>query len=180
MEYICNCGNISKINFRDFKLGHRCEKCLKERRIQTMMERYGAPYFISGCGYSKESQILFDAIYERLNKKQKKKTYYATLNKEFGVNYDGKWFSYDYVNSKSKKAIEYNGQIWHPQPHQKNNEIGWFALDKNKTVKKSRNYEKIKYAGLKKRGYQILTVWDYELHKNFDTLVQKCLVFLTT
>jgi len=178
MRYICNCGNISEITFNNFKTGQRCKKCSKERRTQTMMERYGVPYFINGCGYSKESQKLFDAIFEKLNTKQKNKTYYATLNKEFGVNYDGKWFNYDYVNSKSKKVIEYNGQIWHPQLYQKNNEIGWFALDKNKTVKEARDYEKIKYEGLKKRGYQILTVWDYELHKDLDTLVQKCLDFL--
>lgn len=54
----------------------------------------------------------------------------------------------------------------------------WFVYNINKTAKEARDYEKIKYEGLKKRGYQILTVWDYELHKDLDTLVEKCLDFL--
>ncbi|MHA1468957.1 MAG: hypothetical protein ACTSSP_00195 [Candidatus Asgardarchaeia archaeon] len=27
LEYKCNCGNISKINFKSFKIGQRCSKC---------------------------------------------------------------------------------------------------------------------------------------------------------
>ena len=61
---------------------------------------------------------------------------------------------------------------------QKDEETGWFVFDKKKTVKEAREYEKIKYDGIKKRGYKILIVWDYELRKDFDILVQKCLDFL--
>jgi len=176
MSYICKCGDENEITFNKFLMGRRCGKCGVKKQTQTMMKKYGVPCFPSS-GYSKESQKLFNAIYKKTNIKNK--IYYATLNKEFGIRYKGKWFSYDYVNSKFKKAIEYNGSIFHPQPHQKDNEIGWFAFDKNKTVKEARDYEKIKYEGLEKRGYQILTIWDYELHKDLDTLVQKCLDFLT-
>lgn len=161
MKYKCSCGNISKINFSNFKKGQRCKKC-------------------ANPGYSKESQILFNTVYTKLNKRQKNKTYYATLNNEFGINYNGKCFKYDYVNSKSKKVIEYNGSAWHAKPSLKDRDVGWFAFNKAKTAKEARDYEKIKYEGLEKRGYQILTVWDYESHKDFDTLVQKCLDFLTT
>ena len=69
---------------------------------------------------------------------------------------------------------------FHPIPTLKNSAIGWFIYDKNKTAKEARDYEKIKYEGLKKRGYQILTVWDYEAKKDFDVLVEKCIYFLTT
>jgi len=160
MKYKCSCGNISKINFHNFKVGQRCLKC-------------------SNCGYSKESQKLFDVIYNDIDEKYKDKTYYATLNNEFGINCNGKCFKYDYVNSKSKKVIEYNGSCWHPLPVLKDSDTGWFAYNKNKTAGEARDYEKIKYEGLEKRGYQILTVWDHELHKDLDTLVQKCLDFLT-
>lgn len=177
MKYICQCGEKSKICFSKFKIGRKCKKCGIKKHTQTMMRKYGVPYF-PHCGYSKESQKLFDAIYILLNNKYKNKTYYATLNKEFGINYKDKWFSYDYVNSKLKKAIEYNGSVFHPQPNQNDNEIGWFALDKNKTVGYARKYEKEKYEGLEKRGYQILTVWDYEMKKDFNAIVKKCLDFL--
>lgn len=162
MRYICNCGNISEITFDAFKRGHRCKKCANMGK------------------YSKESQTLFNAIYIKLNTKQKDKTYYATLNKEFGTYYKGKYFKYDYVNSKSKKAIEYNGSKFHPKDDQNDEETSWFIYDMNKTAKEARDYEKIKYEGLEKRGFQILTVWDHELHKDLDTLVEKCLDFLTT
>jgi hypothetical protein len=159
LRYRCICGNISTIRFGHFRKGHRCRMCLNR-------------------GYSKESQKLFNSVHRKINKNCKKGTYFATLNHEFGIKFQNKYFRYDYVNSVLKKAIEYNGSAFHPQPNQKNNEIGWFVYDKNKTVKEARDYEKIKYDGIKKQGYQILTVWDYELHKNFDNLVQKCLDFL--
>ncbi len=181
MKYECKCGNDkSSISFSYFRRGRRCMECAKERRKQTMLKKYGVSFFSStnGGGYSKESQKLFDIIYKKIDKKYKEKTYFATLNKEFGIKYNDKGFKYDFVNSRLKKAIEYNGSVFHPQSHQKDDEIGWFAFDKNKTVKEARLSEKIKYEGLEKQGYKILTVWDYELHKDFDTLVQKCLDFL--
>ena len=178
MRYRCKCNDISKITFSKFRMGRRCRKCGTKKQIQTMTQKYGVPYYLYS-GYSKESQKLFNTIYKLLNKKYKNKTYYATLNKEFGIWYNRKWFSYDYVNSKFKKVIEYNGSVWHPLPHLEDNDIGWFARDKNKTAKKARDYEKIKYEGLEKRGYKILTVWDYEMKKDFNTLVKKCLDFLT-
>ncbi len=180
MEYECNCENKKcKICFKSFKKGHRCKKCAIERREQTMLKKYGVLSVNNGGGgHSKESQKLFDIVYKKIDKKYKDKTYYATLNKEFAIKYNNKSFKYDFVNSILKKAIEYNGIVFHPQPHQKDDEIGWFAFDKNKTVKEARNYEKIKYKNLEERGYKILTVWDYELHKDFDTLVKKCLDFL--
>lgn len=131
MRYRCSCGNKSKISFCHFKEGKRCKECANK-------------------GYSKESQKLFDAIYIKLNNNYKNKTYYATLNHEFGINYNGKGFKYDYVNSKSKKVIEYNGRVWYPTPNLKDRDIGWHAIDKTKTAKEARDYEKIKYEGLKK------------------------------
>ena len=178
MKYKCDCGNDEcKITFNNFKSGSRCMKCMRKRRKQTMLKKYGVPSLFN-CGYSKESQKLFDIVYKKIDKKYKNKTYYATLNKEFGITYNNKSFKYDFVNSILMKAIEYNGSVFHPQSHQKDDEIRWCVFHPNKTVKEARDYEKIKYEGLEKRGYQILTVWDYELHKDIDTLVKKCLDFL--
>jgi len=157
IKYRCVCGNVSKMRFSHFKKGHRCRLCFNR-------------------GFSKESQRLFNSIYEKT--KRKKRTFFATLNHEFGIRFQDKYFKYDYVNSILKKAIEYNGSAFHPQEHQNDDETGWFVLDGKKTVKEARGYEKIKYEGLEKQGYKILTVWDYEMHKNFDSLVQKCFDFL--
>ena len=224
MEYRCNCGNTSEISFNDFKKGHRCNECGREKTATKQKHTFEFVYNCfkkNGCellekkyrnnrmkmkykceckneseitfgnfkkgqrckrcsnrGYSKESQILFDIVYEKIDEKYKDKTYYATLNGEFGMNYKKKCYKYDYVNSKSKKVIEYNGSAWHATPNLKDNDIGWHALDKNKTAKEARDYEKIKYEGLEKRGFKILTIWDFETKKDFDATVQKCLEFL--
>lgn len=177
IKFLCICGKKGITSFSNFQKGVRCHHCLKNRRTETMIQKYGVPFF-TGSGYSKESQKLFNIIYDKLDKTHKAKTYYATLNKEFGVNHLGRWFSFDYVNSNCKKVIEYNGRAWHPKPNLKDEETGWFALDKNKTAREARDYERIKYTAIKKRGYQILTVWDYELHTDIDILVKKCLDFL--
>jgi len=160
MKYICNCGVMSEIQFSNFKAGQRCLKC-------------------SESGYSKESQKLFNAIYKNLNNRYKNRTYYAILNKEFGIKYKNKCFKYDYVNSKFKKVIEYNGSVWHPIPSLKDTDTNWHAKDKDKTAKEARKHEKIKYEGLEKRGYNFLTIWDYEMKKDFNATVQRCLDFLT-
>lgn len=271
LKYKCSCGNISEIEFRQFKQGQRCKKCssrracltnkknyngklylqtkdflkrrektnlkkykvknplqsdiikkkrektnlkrygykeiflipsiqkqikktrmekygyefllqspkLKEKFKQTLLSRYGVPSlsYLSNCA-SKESQKLFKEIYNNLNREQRTKTYFASLNKEFTIKYGKNYYKYDFVNSLLKKTIEYNGYNFHPKQDQKENEIGWCAFHPNKTVKEAREYEKIKYEGIKKRGYKILTVWDYELHQDFNILVKKCLKFL--
>lgn len=179
MRYKCECGNIGEICFDNFQNGGRCRICWRERTKQTMLKKYGTPYF-SDSGYSKESQKLFNAIYERIDTKYKNKTYYATLNREFAIDYKNKSFKYDYINSEFKKAIEYNGSVWHPLPNLKDTDKGWHIIDKNKTVKEARDYEKLKYEGLEKRGYKILTVWDTEFYRDIESLINKCLKFLTS
>lgn len=151
----------------------------KEKFKKTLLERYGVPSlaYLSKSS-SKESQKLFNNIYKKMDKKYKDKTYFASLNQEFTIKYNNKYFKYDFVNSKLKKAIEYNGNNFHPKDYQKDNEVRWCAFHPDKTVKEAKDYEKIKYEGLEKRGYTILTVWDYEFHQDFNILLNRCLDFL--
>ncbi|KKN37256.1 hypothetical protein LCGC14_0765470, partial [marine sediment metagenome] len=75
MEYECNCENDDcKICFASFKSGSRCNECALEKRKQTMLKKYGtsSSFSING-GYSKESQKLFDIIYQKIDKKHKDK-----------------------------------------------------------------------------------------------------------
>jgi hypothetical protein len=159
MKYKCSCGNKSKIRFNSFKKGERCKMCFNS-------------------GFSKESQKLFDCVYEKLGENYREKIYYATLNKEFGIKKEQFCFKYDFVNSKFKKVIEYNGSVFHPIPSLKNSDVGWFPFDKSKTAGEAREYEKIKYKAIENCGFQILTIWDYEMKKDFDDTVNRCLGFL--
>jgi hypothetical protein len=132
----------------------------------------------SGTVCSKESQKLFWSIQEQLPSKVKNKSHFGEFNAEFIVSYNKQCYKYDFVNSKLSKAIEYNGYNFHPKKSQKNEEVGWCAFHPTKTVKEAKNYELMKYKALKRRGYKILTVWDYEFHQDFEKLVKKCIKFL--
>jgi len=43
LDYICACGNQSKITFDDFHSGRRCSECCGERRSQTKKDRNNNP-----------------------------------------------------------------------------------------------------------------------------------------
>ena len=163
-----------------FEYAMQCPE-IKRKFYKTLLTRHGVPslaYLSNAC--SKESQTLFWKIYRKLidREKDKDKIYFGELNKEFTIKYNKNYYKYDFVDSLSKKCIEYNGSNFHPRLEQNENDIGWCAFHPNKTVKEAREYEKNKYEGLEKRGYRILTVWDFELYKDFDILVKKCLDFL--
>ncbi|MEK6881015.1 MAG: hypothetical protein AABY22_15460 [Nanoarchaeota archaeon] len=42
------------------------------------------------------------------------KTYFAELNHEFTLLYNNSYFKYDFVNTISKRCIEFNGWNFHP------------------------------------------------------------------
>lgn len=41
MEYICKCGNESKITWNHFVEGKRCKKCMADKKRQTSQKNYG-------------------------------------------------------------------------------------------------------------------------------------------
>lgn len=267
LEYKCSCGNVSKIRFRSFLSGQKCNKCSTKRAIdsnksnhngklyfqtkeahdrkkqilkenpqivvktnikrketclkkygsntflnskigkkqskqsllkrygvesslaipsamkkfkQTLMSKYGVPSlaFLSRPA-SKQSQKLFWAVYKNIPIHIQEKSYFAELNKEFVVTNGTEHYKFDFVNTKLKKAIEFNGKNFHPSPEQSENETNWCAFHPNKTVKEAREYEKRKYKTLETRGFKILTVWDYEYRKDFENLTKQCVNFLT-
>ena len=151
----------------------------KDAFKKTLMKKYGVPnlaYLSRPC--SKESQKLFWELYNNLKIEDKEKCHFAELNREFVVKLNKNYYKFDFVNSKLKKAIEYNGFNFHPRNEQNENDTGWCAFHPNLTVKEARKYEKEKYESLTLRNYKILTVWDYEYHEDFNILVKKCLDFL--
>lgn len=180
------CEWVKKLQRKGFKKKYGVEYSLQipsamKKFKQTLMQKYGVPSlaYLSRPA-SKQSQKLFWAIHEKMSQNSRKKNHFAQLNKEFVVQYKKEFFKYDFVNSKYKKAIEYNGYNFHPKPHQKNNETGWCAFHPTKTVKEAKEYEKRKYKGLKEKGYRVLTVWDKEYKKDFDGLLKKCIDFIYT
>lgn len=113
-------------------------------------------------GFSKISQELFWKIYKKLSDNLKNKTYFTKLNKEF--DHYKKYF-YDFVISNIKICIEYNGEYVHP--------------NKEKLTEDEKyEYDQIKLNALRKRGFEILIVWDSEYKKDPEKVLQECLNFI--
>lgn len=146
---------------------------------QTLMDRHGVPSLahLSRCA-SKESQTLFWKLHEKLPKDLQTKCYFAALNREFNVRFEGAFYKFDFVQSELKRAIEYNGWNFHPKPDQPDDEVEWCAFHPQKTAKEARKYEAHKYQAITSRGFRILTVWDRQFHTNLSGLVKECLAFL--
>ena len=64
--------------------------------------------------YSKQSQLLFWDLYNFMSRTLQDKTYFAELNHEFTLLYNNSYFKYDFVNTISKRCIEFNGWNFHP------------------------------------------------------------------
>lgn len=152
---------------------------IKEKFKQTLLKNHGVPNlaYLSRC-CSKESQKLFWEIHNKLPAEIIHKSHFAELNNEFVIGPTPEYFKYDFVNSIIKKCIEYNGYNFHPRPEQLEDEINWKIFHPNTTVKEAREYETKKLESIQNRGYSVLVVWDYELHKDFNALVDKCMDFL--
>lgn len=83
LDYICECGNKSKIAFADFQVGKRCNECRVER-IQKTMYKHGTQQ----C--SSQQKYLHDLIGGELNYPLNSSTLDIAFPEEkFYIEYDG-------------------------------------------------------------------------------------------
>ena len=146
---------------------------------QTMIDRYGVPSLALVSGRSSiEGQKFFTDLFNQIPTDIQAKCYFSPHTHEFNVWFKGCYYKYDFVHSGLKKAIEYNGSRFHPQPHQKDDEIGWCLFNPKRTVREARQYEETKLMGLRSRGFDVLIIWDYEVKHNRNLIINQCLQFL--
>jgi len=128
--------------------------------------------------YSKISQELFWDLYDKL--KDKNKIYFGELNKEFG-HYDlinKRGYYYDFVDTKNKKVIEFNGDIWHANPKLFNENSTPNPFKKQLTAKEIWKHDKMKNDYIKTLGYELMIVWETDYYKNKKHEIQRCRTFL--
>jgi G:T-mismatch repair DNA endonuclease (very short patch repair protein) len=111
--------------------------------------------------YSKMSQKFFWLIYSELNKNDRKYCHFGELNKEFGINDNGKYYFYDFVLSNKKICIEFNGDYWHANPviYKPDEEIRY----PQKIIRKAREIweiDKNKNSVIMERGYKVYIIWE--------------------
>ena len=127
---------------------------------------------------SNVSQEFFNKIYnEILEESDKDKTYYQKLNKEYHIYHDGKNYMYDFVNSKLRKCVEFNGDFWHANPIIYDDKF-YHPLVK-KTSKEIWNSDDFKNNLIKKeRGYDVCVIWEKEYRENAEKCLEKIKKFL--
>ncbi len=131
----------------------------------------------SKVGYSSTiSQIFFDNLYDILIKcdyVDSDKIYYSSKNFEFGsINEIGKFYKYDFVDTKNKIVIEFNGDFWHGNP----------KLYKSSDIIKKSNFcmkvediwtrDKLKNEHMENLGYKVFVVWEFDYRLNKDGTVE--------
>jgi len=118
--------------------------------------------------HSKISQELFWKI-------KTDDCYFAEYNKEFGLNSENGYYFYDYVDSKLKKCIEFNGDYWHCNPKIYTED---YKTHYNYTARDiwKKDEEKINF--IKSKKYDVMIVWESEYLQNPDKILKEVGDFL--
>jgi len=143
----------------------------------SRMEKYGSCRANAKKQYSKISQSLFWDIFNQLEEKEK--IYFAELNKEFNIQSNGKLYAFDFVNSKTKKCVEFNGDRFHANPDIFNENDCPNPFKKDLTSKEIWDLDIIKQNALKEKGFEIYIVWETDYILNPENTIKKCLEFLS-
>lgn len=162
------------------------EICLrKSNTVENFINRYGK---IEGMKrfqsytdnrsifYSNKSQLLFSEIVTG-----SKHEYFATKNKEYSVYCEStkKIYFYDFVNTKLKKCIEFNGDCFHANPIMYKEYDTPNPYIKTLTSKDIWKYDNDKIKCIKElRGFEVLIIWESDYDNNPADIVKKCEEFL--
>lgn len=152
------------------------EKCIKKHGLEKGTEIWNARQekwlnSYKKTNFSKISQELFWFVFDQLD--DKTDVYFAQLDKnkqkdETGINHEITLkletisVKPDFINTKTKHIIEFDGTYWHGRKGHGNKER-----------------EKIRDEYISKEGYKILHINEHDYKKDKERIIQKCLNFLT-
>lgn len=128
----------------------------------------------SNPAISNESKIFFQALDKMLGTSLEKASVTGYKGPERWVRAGKRLYFLDYVLENC--IIEYNGSYWHGDPRLFQ-ESDWHS-GKRSTVKEIWNYDKEKLDNLTKLGYNVLTVWSYDVNEDLQTQLNKCKDYL--
>lgn len=139
-----------------------------KKRKQTMVENHTLERTQK---FSKMSQELFWAIYDNLDTELRDKTYFSELNFEFNKQFKENLYSYDFVISKIKYCIEFNGDFWHSNPDLYEENHIHQVIGKN--AKQIWEKDELKINSLKELGFEIDVIWENEYKRNKKEIINK-------
>jgi hypothetical protein len=123
--------------------------------------------------FSQISQELFKAIDDS------KSSYYATKNREFVTsNGNGGSYFYDYVDVRTKKIIEFNGDIFHGNPKIYTKKDTPNPFDLQLTCEEMWYKDTIKNQFIESKGYRVFVVWEKDYREDKFKVEEECRRFL--
>jgi G:T-mismatch repair DNA endonuclease (very short patch repair protein) len=146
---------------------------VKEKVKKTMMERYG-----TNCPLDLvRSKNTYTKIHQKVFNWLKEGGY--NVDVELNVkDENGKYYYFDVYFNDNKKLIEVNGDFYHGNPrfYSKNDTIKIYGVVKTAEELWNKDFEKTKFA--EKLGYSVLSVWEYDIDNDFDSVKKQILEFL--
>jgi len=136
-------------------LGRKKFEERQEKRKNTLIERYGT--HVISAKVSKESLYFFVPLYKKLRKHGISKDdimWGIKGSREFGTQYEGKNYLYDFCIKSKKIIIEYNNSFWHYNPS-KTQTKNPFLSEKDMMEK-----DELKKHIVEEMGFQIYYVWE--------------------
>ena len=166
---------------RTFTLEKCIDKYGKEegtRIWQDRQDKWKAKVFAEdshiSTGYSKVAMQFIEEIL--LNEENTEGLLYGKYEKCI-YDKDFKTFNkYDLTNPKTMRIIEFNGDFWHMNPNiYKPDDVNkCFKL----TAKEKWEIDRLKVEAAKKRGYEVLVIWENDYNKNHDEIIKICKEFI--
>lgn len=155
----------------------------KSHSLKSFIDRYGENEGIikyksfwdnrelTSSTYSKQSQELFNRIYDILPVELKNSTYYGTHNKEFGKYDDVNklYYFYDFVINDIKFCVEYNGDYWHGNPKKYSGDD--VLAIRNKKYDEIWKFDKEKVSFLQNLGYDVIVIWESDYVENPERII---------
>lgn len=163
---------------------------IREKTKNTILTRYGVdnvfkiPKIIEEIKEKKlkseknqsrtsiKANRLFSYLYGcLLNTSLKTQIYYAGLNKEFGKKFTNDYFYYDFVLSRLKFCVEYNGSYYHADPRVYKSNFKIHGIEAKNIWEK----DKIKIQSLFKLKFDIWIIWENDFENATDFYVLQIL-----
>lgn len=87
-------------------------------------------------------------------------------------------YYYDFVDSKNKKIIEFNGDCFHANPLLFDKFDKPHPFNKELLAEDIWRFDNEKISFIKNLGYDVLIVWESDYYKNKEETINKCIEFL--
>jgi len=131
-------------------------------------------------GYSGISQELFFEIIKYVDDtKLLNQIFFAEKGGEYVMDSEYGFYRFDYVDTKNKKIVEYNGDQYHGNPNKYIAEDTPHPFRKDITAQEMWDNDKRKIDLAKENGFDVLIIWDSEYRLgNKQDIINKCIKFL--